>query len=115
LGELFHYVKQQPAPTDAGEVECTLKYLEACNKIFENGLLSHDRVFDRNSDILKNVKDGYTFFCSWHQSLCEVAAAGMNTCDCVLHFIVCLTAGPNHSVSPKEFLAWQSKLFSYVF
>lgn len=62
LSELFQYVKQQPLPVDAAQVECTLKYLEACSKIFENGLLSHNRVIDTNSNILKNIREGYDFF-----------------------------------------------------
>jgi len=66
LGELFHYAQQQPSPPDACQVKYTLKYLEPYSKIFENGLLSHDHVADVNSPILKNIREGYKFFRSWH-------------------------------------------------
>ena len=75
LGELYNYVSQQPPPTDVQHVKLTLKYLEACNKIFENGLLSHDRVTITNRDILISIRKGYDFFCNWHRSLVE---AGKN-------------------------------------
>ena len=39
-------------------------YLEACNKIFENGFLSHKRIFDMDSEVLKSINDGYKFFTS---------------------------------------------------
>jgi len=69
-------VNQQPPPADADQVKCTSKYLEACSKIFEKGFLSHDRVLDKNSNILKNIRDGYAFFRSWHCSLSEATNAG---------------------------------------
>lgn len=69
LGELFHYVNQQTPPPDYPQVQCTLKYLQACNKIFENGFLSHDRVTSVNSNVLKSIKEGYEFFRSWYHSL----------------------------------------------
>jgi len=40
--ETFHYVKRQPPPADSAQVECTMKYLEAGSKVFENGLSSHE-------------------------------------------------------------------------
>ena len=71
LGELYHYVNQQPPPADAPQVELTLKYLEACSKIFEEVLLSHDHVTDTNCDILKSIREGYDCFLKWHHSLTE--------------------------------------------
>ena len=53
LGEFFHYVTQETPPSDAPQVQCTLKYLQACSKIVKNGLLSHDCVTDVNSSVLK--------------------------------------------------------------
>ena len=53
FGELFHYVNQQTPPPDALQVQCTLKYLQACSKIFENGLLSHECVTDVNLTLVK--------------------------------------------------------------
>ena len=43
-------------------MKCTLKYLEACNKVFENGLLSHERVTNLESEVLKSIMEGYNFF-----------------------------------------------------
>jgi hypothetical protein len=74
----------------------TLKYLEACNKIFRNGLLRHKRITDMNSDVLRAIEDGYTFFSEW---ICQILQESMH-----LHF-----SDPdfNHS-SPaqRSFLAW---------
>ncbi|XP_065907460.1 uncharacterized protein [Dysidea avara] len=86
LGELFDYTQQHQ---DANQVKYTMKYLEACSKIFENGLLSHDRVTDVNSAILKNIREGFKFFRSWHNSLSEAAT-------------------PNQPIQPNKFLAWQT-------
>ena len=61
LGELYNYVSQQPPPTDVQQVQLTLKYPEACNKIFENGLLSHDWVTNTNCDILISIRKGMIF------------------------------------------------------
>ena len=47
------------------EAECTLKFLEACNLMFENGFLSHDRVSISNKQVLANIDEGYEFFCKW--------------------------------------------------
>ena len=52
-------------------MKCTLKYLEACNKVFENGLLNHERVTNLESEVLKSIMEGYNFFCKWHQSLLQ--------------------------------------------
>ena len=69
LTELFHYTNQVPAPADALSVQCTKKYLEACNKIFERGLLSHEKILSEDSEVLKNIDEGYAFFLNWVESL----------------------------------------------
>ena len=100
-------MNQQPPPTDAPQIQLTLKYLEACNKIFENGLLSHDRVTDTNCDILRSIREGYDFFCNWHRSLVET---GKNdTIARKLSKLLNILAKPN-PIKPSEFLAWQSKV-----
>ena len=43
-------------------MKCTLKYLEACNKVFENGLLSHERVTNLESEVLKVYNGEIQFF-----------------------------------------------------
>jgi len=40
-------------------------FLEACNLIFENGLLSSRRVRSMNSPIIQNIKRGMEFFEKW--------------------------------------------------
>ena len=62
LSELFSYISQDPQPDDTGSVKATLHYLEACNKIFEKGLLSHDKV-------IRSIKQGFSYFAEWHASL----------------------------------------------
>ena len=37
-------------------------YLEACNLIFENGLLSRCRINSLNSPVIHNIKKGMDFF-----------------------------------------------------
>ena len=55
LSELCHYVSQDPKPDDVENVRQSMQYLEACNKLFENGFLTHKRIFDLNSCVLKNI------------------------------------------------------------
>ena len=43
------------------ETECTLKFLEACNLMFEKGFLSHDIISVRNKQVLINIEKGYDF------------------------------------------------------
>ena len=69
LSELFKYCKQNPAPSDAVNVELCLKYLEAYNKLFENGFLSHKQVLSLQSPVLKSIDDGFSYFTTWHNNL----------------------------------------------
>ena len=69
LSELFKYCKQNPAPSDAVNVELCLKYLEACNKLFENGFLSHKQVLSLQSPVLKSIDDDFSYFTTWHNNL----------------------------------------------
>ena len=48
---------------------CTRKYLEACNKLFERGLLCHSKIKDESSQVLMNIEEGYAFFSKWIASL----------------------------------------------
>ena len=69
LTELNSYISQNPPPTDAPSVRCTLKYLTGCNLLFERGLLSHDRVHAKDTRVVENVTKGYSFFSDWLNSL----------------------------------------------
>jgi hypothetical protein len=67
LTELFHYVNQSPPPDNALSVTVnyTLKYFEACNKLFEVGFLSSLRVSGAHREVLVNIQSGYHFFTMW--------------------------------------------------
>lgn len=71
LTELFHYANQSPPPHDAFSVISTRKYLEACNKIFENGFLCHKKIYSSDSEVLVNIQSGFSFFSKWINSLLE--------------------------------------------
>lgn len=47
------------------------QYLEACNLIFENGILSHDIISSSQSACLANICKGMSWFFKWKE---EVAA-----------------------------------------
>ena len=57
------YSESQLTPHDASSVTITANYLEACNLIFERGILSTQRVKGMNSPVVENKKDGFQFFC----------------------------------------------------
>ena len=61
LSELYHYISQNPKPGDAESVKQCMLYLEACNKLFENGFLTHQRIFDLDSCVLRSIHEGYFF------------------------------------------------------
>ena len=69
LSELYHYISQNPKPGDAESVKQCMLYLEACNKLFENGFLTHQRIFDLDSCVLRSIHEGYTYFCKWYDEL----------------------------------------------
>ena len=51
------------------------KYLEACNLVFEKGLLSHGRVNNLQSPVLTNIRNRMKYFegwCSTHNFLRQV-------------------------------------------
>jgi len=55
LSELYEYINRSPVPSDAASARYTHEYLEACNQLFENGLLSHAKVCDIQGDVLVSV------------------------------------------------------------
>ena len=44
-------------------------YLMACNKIFERGLLSHDKITTEDLHVIENIEEGYRYFEKWWESL----------------------------------------------
>lgn len=66
------------------QIRLTLKvsaYLEACSKLFEKGFLSHDRVMNMDSEVLKSISEGYNFFTTWMDQILE---NGMNKIHVVI-------------------------------
>ena len=48
-----------------------MQYLQAVNKLFEDGLLSHNVITSMESEVIKNIDEGYRFFTKWLDSLLE--------------------------------------------
>lgn len=69
LSELCHYVSQDPKPDDVDNVQQSMQYLEARNKLFKNGFLTHKRIFDLNLCLQKNIYQGFDSFSKWHDEL----------------------------------------------
>lgn len=45
------------------------EYLEACHKLFEEGILSHGTVSSTDQQILVNMDKGFEFFQQWKDEL----------------------------------------------
>lgn len=65
----YHYINENPEAADIASVKKTLKYLESCNKVFERGFLSHSKIVNIKSDVLKMIDEGYMFFTNWIDQL----------------------------------------------
>ena len=76
-------------PHNKCSVELTIQYLQACNKMFENGILSHTAIKNTDSIILHNIDEGFHFFMGWYD-------------DAILQHINIF------SNEVKQFLAWQT-------
>ena len=75
------------------------KYLEACNLVFEKGLLSHCRVNNLQSPVLANIRNGMKYFegwCSTHSQTGMVPIFFQVTCNVTMI---------------KLFLTWHCNLF----
>ena len=88
---------------------CTRKYLEACNKLFERGLLCHSKIKDESSQVLMNIEEGYAFFSKWIASLMK---EGEFSCCVMLllpqDFFIADGAFNPCDAKQKKFLSWQS-------
>ena len=67
LSELYQHTQQSTNLAD----KVTLSYLEACSKLFEHGLLSHDKITKVDDRALKNIRDGFKFFEEWLDEIYE--------------------------------------------
>ena len=94
---------------DAASVELSHKYLEACQKLFENGFLSHRRIFHVDSCVLKSIQDGYAFFTEWYKNLSEEG----NKCFSVnLKSLIIFSRTVSVTLQDTRFLSWQSKVIN---
>ena len=71
MTELNGYIQSNPPPCDTPMVKATLKYLTACNQLFEKGFLSHDKVSGTDAKVLDSIKMGFSFFSTWLKSLLD--------------------------------------------
>ena len=72
LAELYSYANPDDGepPADSDLVMITYKYLDACNKLFEGGLLnSKAQIRDMASPIIQNIRDGFQFYRDWNIQL----------------------------------------------
>ena len=44
-------------------------YLDACNRMFETGILSHSKIIYQQSHVLVNLHTGFNHFFQWHEAL----------------------------------------------
>lgn len=70
LTELLEYAAQDPTPSDARSVQQTHAYLQACNALFERGILGK-KVYIRSmaSPVIESIDKGFQFFATWADSL----------------------------------------------
>lgn len=68
----------------------TISFLEASNKLFENGFLSHRKITSLDSTVVDNILSGLLFFTDWYVKLEE--------------------SGNFQPINPREkrFLGWQT-------
>ena len=55
----------------ANSTVCTLKYLEACNHLFEKGFLSSKQVSNTNREVICSIEKGFGFFTNWLDGIFE--------------------------------------------
>ena len=59
---MLEHASQPPVPPDVPLVIKTIDYLQACNKLFERGILGkHVFVKNMSSPILASMEEGYQF------------------------------------------------------
>ena len=70
LAAIKEMAKYKDEVTRSSHLE-TAEYLEACNKLFENGILSYDMIRSMSSPALENMRQGFAFFEQWHLDLSQ--------------------------------------------
>lgn len=110
LGELHWYIHQDPTPDNALMTSETLAYLEACHLLFEQGLLSHERIRSLDSDVLRNISKGYEYFSGWLTSILDKGSYMFIFWNMLIFFMLYLDPKyPHTAATQKSFLSWQSK------
>lgn len=72
IAELREYSTTTPPPPYAANVALTIQYLEACNILFERGILGHVCIWSGDSPmLLQSIEKGYKFFTSCLDGLLE--------------------------------------------
>ena len=61
IAELKEYIHTE-SPHVLSSQDLTVQYLQACNKMFENGLLSYTPIRSTDSTVLHNIDEGFHFF-----------------------------------------------------
>ena len=51
--------------------QCVAEYLEVCNRLLEEGILSHSIVSLSEQKVLVKMKTGFEFFSNWKDDLSE--------------------------------------------
>ena len=69
IAELEEYTDSNPV--DAPTVRVILLFLRSMNKLFEEGLLSHERITNLDSPVLMRMEEGFSFLTTWLDSLLE--------------------------------------------
>ena len=64
ISEIKEYISTTN-PNNKCSLELTVQYLQACNKMFENGILSHTAIKNADSVVLQNIDEGFHFFMGW--------------------------------------------------
>jgi hypothetical protein len=91
IGALKILADRTPNDGAKASINMTVSFLEACNSIFESGILSDKAVKVDDQSVLENIRKGHQFFESWLTSLISNSA--------------CFSANDSKQ---KLFLAWQT-------
>lgn len=81
ISALKGYSETVPCPPDAVNVMQTAQYLEACNLLFERGILSRKMIRGMDSQVICNIKKGFQYFVDWYEIH---QRTGMYTCYLVI-------------------------------
>lgn len=67
ISALRGYAESEPTPPDAAMVMKTTEFLEACNLLFEKGILSKKIIRSMDSPVIRNIRKGFKFFSDWYE------------------------------------------------